>query len=151
MGKIAIVLYVGKPRKRTIEILPSGVRDVPILYSPGVRLYISCPRKGHMLLCRKSPWFFQKCMISSKWPWVILITYLLCLVHFNGISMDAKCAPFLLADLFLYYYSDLKQGLLKKNEKTLVPSFNFTLHYTDDHISQYNSIFGDFIHRIYSI
>lgn len=68
-----------------------------------------------------------------------------------GIPMDAKCAPLLLADLFLYYYSDLKQGLLKKNEKTLVPSFNFTLHYTDDHISQYNSIFGDFIHRIYSI
>ena len=25
---------IGKPRKRTIQILPSGVGDFPILYSP---------------------------------------------------------------------------------------------------------------------
>ena len=41
LGKISIVLKLGKPRKRTIEILPSGVCDFPILYFPGVRLYIA--------------------------------------------------------------------------------------------------------------
>jgi hypothetical protein len=34
LAKISIVLQLGKPRKRTIEILPSGVGDFPILYSP---------------------------------------------------------------------------------------------------------------------
>jgi hypothetical protein len=56
----------------------------------------------------------------------------------------------LLLFLFLYYYLYFKQDLLKKNEKMLVPSFNFTLHYTDDVISLYNSMFGDCIDRIYS-
>jgi len=64
------------------------------------------------------------------------------------VPMDSKCALRLLSDLFLYYYLDLKQGLLKKNEKTLVPPFNFRLHYTDDVISLYNSMFGDVIDRI---
>ena len=65
--------------------------------------------------------------------------------------MDTTCAPPLLADLFLYCYLDIKQELLRKNEKTFVPSLNFTLHYTDDVISLYNSILGDFIVRIYPI
>ena len=56
-----------------------------------------------------------------------------------------KCAPPLLAYFFCYCYLYFKQGLLKKNEETFVPSLNFTLHYTDDVISLYNSIFGDFI------
>jgi hypothetical protein len=68
-----------------------------------------------------------------------------------GIPMDTTCAPPLLADLFLYCYLDIKQGLLKKNEKTFVPSLNFTLHYTDDVISLYNSMLCDFIVRIYPI
>jgi len=43
-----------------------------------------------------------------------------------GIHMGANCAP-PLVDLFLYSYeADLIQGLLKKNEKKLVRSFNFT-------------------------
>jgi hypothetical protein len=62
-----------------------------------------------------------------------------------GIPMDVKCAPPLLAYFFFYCYLYFKQGLLKKNEETFVPSLNFTLHYTDDVISLYNSIFGDFI------
>ena len=39
----------------------------------------------------------------------------------------------------------------KKKEKTFVPSLNFTLHYTDDVISLYNSMLCDFIVRIYPI
>jgi hypothetical protein len=40
--------------------------------------------------------------------------------------MGASCAP-LLADLFLYSHeADLIQELLKKNEKKLARSFNFT-------------------------
>jgi hypothetical protein len=43
--------------------------------------------------------------------------------------MGTNCAP-LLADLFLYSYeADFIQGLLKKNEKKLARSFNFTFHY----------------------
>ena len=38
-----------------------------------------------------------------------------------GIPMGINCAP-LLADLFLYSYeADFIQGLLKKNEKKLIP------------------------------
>jgi hypothetical protein len=43
-----------------------------------------------------------------------------------GIPMGINCAPFL-TDLFLYSYeADFIQGLLKKNEKKLTRSFNFT-------------------------
>jgi hypothetical protein len=57
--------------------------------------------------------------------------------------MGANCAP-LLADLFLYSYeAELIQGLLKKNEKKLARSFNFTFRYIDDVLSLNNSRFGD--------
>ena len=60
-----------------------------------------------------------------------------------GIPMGANCAP-LLADLFLYSYeAELIQGLLKKNEKKLARSFNFTFRYIDDVLSLNNSRFGD--------
>jgi hypothetical protein len=40
--------------------------------------------------------------------------------------MGTQCAP-LLADLFVYWHeTDFIQGLLKKNEKKLARSFNFT-------------------------
>jgi hypothetical protein len=62
-----------------------------------------------------------------------------------GIPMDTKCAP-LLADLFLYSYeANFIQGLLKKNEKTLARSFNFTFRYIDV-ISLNNSRFDDGCH-----
>ena len=68
-----------------------------------------------------------------------------------GIPMSTNCAP-LLADLFLYSYeADFIQRLLKKNEKTLARSFNFTFRYIDDVISLNNSRFGDFVDRIYPI
>ena len=67
-----------------------------------------------------------------------------------GIPMGTNCVP-LLADLFLYLYeADFIQGLLKKNEKKLARSFNFTLRYIDDVLSL-NSRFGDFVDRIYPI
>jgi hypothetical protein len=65
--------------------------------------------------------------------------------------MGTNYAP-LLADLFLYSYeSDFIQGLLKKNEKKLAKSFNFTFNYIDDVLSINNSRFGDFVDRIYPI
>ena len=68
-----------------------------------------------------------------------------------GIPMDTYCAP-LLADLFLHSYeADFIQELLKKNEKKLARSFNFTLRYTEDVLSLHNSKFGDFVDSIYPI
>ena len=52
----------------------------------------------------------------------------------------------LLPLLFLYSHeADLIQGLLKKNEKKLTRSFNFTFRYIDDVLSLNNSRFGDFV------
>jgi hypothetical protein len=46
-----------------------------------------------------------------------------------GIPMGTNCGS-LLADLFFYSYAaDFIQGLLKKNEKKLARSFNFTFLY----------------------
>ena len=67
-----------------------------------------------------------------------------------GIPMGTNCAP-LLADLFRYSHEAVFiQGLLKKNEKKLSRSFNFTFRYIDDVLSLNNSRFGDFVDRIYS-
>jgi hypothetical protein len=56
------------------------------------------------------------------------------------------------ADLFLYSYeADFIQGLLKKNEKKLARSFNFTFRYIDGVLSLDNSRFGDFVDLIYPI
>ena len=56
----------------------------------------------------------------------------------------------LLVDLFLYSHeADFIQGLLKKNEKKLVRSFNFTFRYIDDVLSLNNSRFGDSFDLIY--
>ena len=55
-----------------------------------------------------------------------------------GIPMGTNCAP-LLADLFLYSYeANFIQGLLKKNEKKLARSLNFTFRYIDDVFSLNN-------------
>ena len=71
--------------------------------------------------------------------------------HTVGIPIGANCAP-LSANLFLYSYeADFKQGLLKKNEKKLVRSFNFSFCYTDDVLLLHNSKFGDFVFQIYLI
>ena len=68
-----------------------------------------------------------------------------------GIPMETNCAP-LLADLFLYWYgADCMQGLLKKDEKKLARSFNFTFRFIDNVLSLNNYRFGDFVNRIYPI
>jgi hypothetical protein len=62
--------------------------------------------------------------------------------------MSTNSAP-LLVHLFLYSYeADFIQGLLKKNDKKLFRSFNFTLRYKDDVLSLNNSTFCDFADRI---
>ena len=70
-------------------------------------------------------------------------------VFFNR-QLACICVP-LLPDLFLYSYEADLQGLLKKNEKKLDRSFNFTFRYIDDVLSLNNSRFGDFVDRIYPI
>jgi hypothetical protein len=65
--------------------------------------------------------------------------------------MGTNYAP-LLSDLFLYSYeADFMHGLLKKNEKKLARTFNFTFRYIDDVFSLNNSRFGGFVDRIYPI
>jgi len=68
-----------------------------------------------------------------------------------GIHMGTNCAP-LLADLFLYSYEAyFIQGFLKKNEKKLARSFNFTFRCIDDVLSLDNSRIGDSVGRNYPI
>jgi uncharacterized protein (DUF1697 family) len=65
--------------------------------------------------------------------------------------MGTDYAP-LLTDLVLYSYeADFIQGLLKKNEKKLTRSFNFTFRYIDDILLLNNSRFRDFVDRSYPI
>jgi len=45
----------------------------------------------------------------------------------------------------------LHTGFLKKNEKKLAQTFNFTFRYIDDVLSLNNSKFDDFVYRIYPI
>ena len=49
------------------------------------------------------------------------------------------------------YEADFIHGLLKKNEKKLARTFNFTFRYIDDVLSLNNSRFGGFVDRIYPI
>jgi hypothetical protein len=64
--------------------------------------------------------------------------------------MSTNCAP-LLADLFLYSYeADFIQALLKKSEKKLARSFNYTFRYIDNDLLLNDSRFGDFVDRIIS-
>ena len=66
-----------------------------------------------------------------------------------GIPMGTNCAP-LLADLFLYSYeADFIQMLLKRGDKKLACSFNYTYRYIDDVLSLNNSKFSDYLHVIY--
>ena len=65
--------------------------------------------------------------------------------------MGTNCAP-LLDKLFLYSYeADFIHWLLKKSEKKLARSSNFTCRCIDDALSLNNSKFGDFVDRIHPI
>ena len=87
---------------------------------------------------------------SSFW----LTTYLLCLALFNGQlawhTVGYKLCSFSrrLVPLFIW---GIFQGLLKKNEKKLARSFNFTSRNIDDVLSLNNARFSDFVDRIYPI
>jgi hypothetical protein len=62
--------------------------------------------------------------------------------------MGTNWAP-LLIDLFLYSYeADVTQRLLKKKEKKITLSFNFTFRFIDDVLSLNNSQLGDYVDRI---
>ena len=52
---------------------------------------------------------------------------------------------------FNLYAADFIHGLLKKNEKKVSRSFNFTFNYINDVLSINNSKYGDFVDRIYPI
>ena len=65
-----------------------------------------------------------------------------------GIPMGTNCAP-LLADLFLYSFEAEFLDRLKKQDKHLARSFNFSFRYIDDVLSLNNSRFGDYLHLIY--
>ena len=72
---------------------------------------------------------------------------LLCFVDafFNRQSayiwVDSNCAP-LFADLFLYLHKTyFTHRFLKKNEKKLAQSFNFTIHHIDNVLPLNNSTF----------
>jgi hypothetical protein len=59
---------------------------------------------------------------------------------------------FLIDSIFVFFGGRVFiQGPLKKNEKKLARSFNFTFRYIDDVLSLSNSRFGDFVDRIYPI
>ena len=67
------------------------------------------------------------------------------------IPMGTNCAT-LLTDLFRYSHEAyFIQGFLKKNERNLALSFNFTFRYIDDVLLLNNSRFGDFVDLIYPI
>ena len=65
-----------------------------------------------------------------------------------GIPMGTNCAP-LLADLFLYSFEAEFLDGLKKKDKHLARSFNFSFRYIDDVLSLNNARFGDYLHLIY--
>jgi hypothetical protein len=68
-----------------------------------------------------------------------------------AMHMGTNCAP-LLADLFLYLYeAGFIQGFLKKSEKKLIRSFNFSFSYIDHVLSFNNSMLGNYVDRIYPI
>ena len=128
----------------------------------GQRIQIPCHRKGQILFCKKkqqqkhsdsTKWFSETCIINMLH--FFLLTNMFVMLGGRvfqqrvGMPMGTNCAP-LISDLFLYSYeADIIQGLLRKTEKKLSQSINFTFRYMKDVISLNNSRFGDFVYRIY--
>ena len=106
---------------------------------------------------QKTLWFYQNVL----WNWYqnvrvfdwqnICDVWWTCFQQTVGKPIDTNCAP-LLAVLFFHSYEvDFTQELLKKNEKKLSRSFNFTFRYIDYVLSLNNSRLGDFVDCIYPI
>ena len=75
-------------------------------------------------------------------------------MFFNGVLefQWEPIVPLFLPTCFFYYYeADFIQELLRKKDKKLAISFNFTFRYIDDVISRNNTNFGDYVERIYPI
>ena len=97
-------------------------------------------------------------MVTTTFSDITLHVLRLCIIRKKMFSvkmatclLGTNCAP-LLADLSLYSHeADFIHGLLKKNEKKLARSLNFTFRYIDDVLTLNNSRFRDFVDRIYPI
>ena len=121
-------------------------------------IQIPCGWKRQVLFCNKNPLSFCQRFSEADIINMLAILFDNIFAMFDevffktvGIPMETNCAP-LLADLFLYWYgADCMQGLLKKEEKKLARSFNFTFRFIDDVLSLNNYRFGDFVNRIYPI
>ena len=115
-----------------------------------------CARKGQILLCKKqsdSTKKFSEADIINMLEFLIDNIFAMfdgrVFQQTVGIHMGTNCRP-LLADLFLYSYeTDFMQGLLKKSEKKLTQSSNFTFRFIDDVLSLNNYIFGNFVDCIF--
>jgi hypothetical protein len=74
-------------------------------------------------------------------------------VRYRPSQSIARCRSSYEADLSVFVVSFIwnifGQGFLKKNEKKLAQSFNFTFCYIDDVLSLNNSKLGDFVDPIY--
>ena len=68
-----------------------------------------------------------------------------------GIPMGTYCASLHGDFFFSIYDADFIQELLRKKDKKLTISFNFSFRYIDDVLSLNNSKFGDYVERIYPI
>ena len=98
--------------------------------------YIPCARMGHILFCEKKKLVFPNSslkLISSICSIVIDNIFAMFVGRVFqqtvGIPMGIYCAP-LLADLFRYSHeTNFVQGFLKRNEKMLARTFNFTFRY----------------------
>ena len=100
------------------------------------------------LILPKSSLKLISSICSSFW----LTTQLLCLVN---VYLNRRSA-YLWVHLVLINsptcsFICTRQGILKKNEKKLAWTFNFTFRYIDDVLSLNNSMFGYFVARIYPV
>ena len=135
-----------KDRLRELVQLCFIKKNVQLRYK-----YLVLGRDRSYFVKKSTLWFYQQVL----WNWYhqhsgVFDWQHICYLWWTCFSTDS---PFL-ADLFLNSYeADLIQGFLKKNEKKLAWSFNFTFRYilVDDVLSLNNSRFGDFVDRTYPI
>jgi hypothetical protein len=109
------------------------------------------PGKDRSYFIEKTLWSYQKFSetdIINMLEFFLLTTHLLCLVysrHTYRYKLGSSSRR------LNTYETDFIQSLLKKNEKKLARSFNFTFRYIDDVLSLNNSRICDFVDRIYLI